>query len=389
MKVYSRAYAAIDLDAVIHNINELKKRIGEQTDIIAVIKADGYGHGAVPLGREMESIPFVWGYAVATADEAVLLRKGGLKKPILILGAIFPEQYDLIQKYDLRTTIFSYDMAKMLSDSISAEDQNIKIHIKMDTGMSRLGYLPCKESVKEIEQISRLPHIIMEGIFTHFVKADEADKTMTTHQVELFDEMNQMLLKQGITFPIRHISNSAGIIDVDNTSYDLVRAGIVIYGIWPSDEVNKASINLRPVMALKSRIAFLKTIKAGDTVGYGATYQTDREEKIATISFGYADGYPRTMSNKGYVLIRGKKAPIRGRICMDQFMVDVTNIESVCIGDVVTLIGKDENEEITMEEFSRLSGRFYYEIPCILTKRVPRVYYKHNQVIYAEDYFGE
>lgn len=413
IKKYNRAFAAINLDAVSHNLTEMKKTMESAAKIIGVIKADAYGHGAAAIGKELEPLPYIWGYAVATIEEAVSLRINKLKKPILILGTVFYEEFEAIRKYQLTPMVFSYEMAKKLSDTMHAWNQDVKIHIKIDTGMNRLGFpyydnmvssssgeekltieeeLTTQEehsTIKVIEQISRLPHIIIEGIYTHFAMADEADKTMTEKQLAQFNRLNEILVKKGIHIPLRHVSNSAAIIDMKKANLSLVRAGIAMYGIWPSDEVSRENVHLMPALALKGRIVSLKTLKPGMTISYGGTYQTVKEQRIATISVGYADGYPRSLSNKGYVLVRGKKAPICGRICMDQFMVDVTDISAVTISDPVTLIGRDGDEEITVEELSRLSGRFHYEIPCMISKRIPRVYYKNDRIIQAKDYFGE
>ena len=412
MNTYSRVYAAVDLDAILHNMEEMKKNIREDTKIMAVIKADGYGHGAVPIGKELEPLPYVWGYAVATVEEGLILRRNGLKKPILVLGATFPEQYRIMAEKDIRPTVFSLDMARKmskdmeewihddsnlmehrttgnLSNAMKEQKPELKIHVKIDTGLSRLGFQVTEEAADEIAQINHLPHIIMEGVFTHFVKSDAADKSLSRIQMKLFEEMRLMLWERDVKPEIFHVSNSAGIIDLPGANLDIVRAGISLYGLWPSDEVQKELVLLKPVMSLKSRIVFLKELGAGRTISYGATCTVKEPAKIATIPVGYGDGYPRSLSNKGYVLIHGKKAPICGRICMDQFMVDVTHIPDAKEGDVVTLIGRDGEEVITMEEIGDLSGRFNYEFVCDLGKRIPRVYYKNGSIMGTKDYFNE
>lgn len=389
MDLYSRAYAAIDLDAILHNMEEMRRITDENTRIMAIIKTDGYGHGAVPIGKELEKLSYIWGYGVATVEEGAILRHAGLKKPILVLGATFPEQYEIMADLNIRPTIYTLHMAKQMSEAMAAVNKELKVHIKIDTGLSRLGFQVTEKSAEEIAQISRMSHMLVEGMFTHYVKSDAADKTMTWQQMEAFAKMKALLQRQGVEIETIHSSNSAGIIDVPQANMDVVRAGISLYGLWPSEEVQKDRIELKPVLSLKSRIVFLKELESGRTVSYGATYQIEQPSKIATIPIGYGDGYPRSLSNKGYVLIRGQKAPICGRICMDQFMVDVTHIAGVQEGDEVVLVGESGNEKISVEELSDLSGRFNYEFVCDLSKRIPRVYYKNGEIIETKDYFME
>lgn len=389
MKQYKRVYAAIHMDAFEHNLKSIKQCIQPGVQIIAVIKMDAYGHGAVKFAEMMDTYEYVWGYAVATLDEAIILRNNGIKKNILVLGYTFPEQYEDLIRYQVRPTIYSMDMAKEFSEVAEKLNQSIPVHIKIDTGMSRLGYQVCQESADEIAQISKLPHMLIEGIFTHFSRADETDKTFTELQLASFDEMIQLLKERQIHIPIHHVSNSAAIIDLKSANLSMVRAGIILYGLWPSDEVKKDNICLRPVMELKSHVIHVKTLQPGRVVSYGGTYEVKEPKVIATIPVGYGDGYARSLSNKGYVLIHGKKAPICGRVCMDQFMVDVTEIEDVKVGDLVTLLGQDQDEEITMEQLGEVSGRFNYEFACDLGKRIPRVYYYQGHVIGSKDYFEE
>ena len=255
--------------------------------------------------------------------------------------------------------------------------------------MGRIGYQVNEESADEMEQISKLPNIIVEGIFTHFSRADETDRTNTELQISRFHSMIEMLEKRGITIPVKHCSNSAGIVEFPEANMDVVRAGIILYGMWPSDEVSKLKVPLKPVMTLISHVAYVKTLEAGRPISYGGTYVTKNDTVVATIPVGYGDGYCRGLSNKGYVLLHGQKAPILGRVCMDQFMVDVTNISDVKVGDKVTLIGKNGDLEITFEEIGELSGRFNYEFACDLGKRIPRVYYKNGIETRSKDYFSE
>ncbi len=372
----SRVYAGINLSAVLHNLEEMHKNIKKDTQIVAVIKTDGYGHGALPIAKAIEDVPYLWGYAVATADEAMALIDDGRKKPILILGVSFHDQFEDIIRNDIRPCVCDFEVAKKLSEIAVSKNKKCHIHIKIDTGMSRIGFQVNQDTADIIYNISCLPNIEIEGIFTHFSNADETDKTITYRQMELFQDMCKMLEEKNVYIPIKHCSNSAGIVDIPEANMNMVRAGIILYGLWPSDEVNKANMDLQPVMSLKSHISYLKDLEAGRLISYGGTYITSEKQKIATIPVGYGDGYARTLSNKGYVLIRGQKAPICGRICMDQFMVDVSDIEGVKVGDIVTLLGQDGDYCITMEELGELSDRFNYEFACLITPRVPRIYYK-------------
>ncbi|MCI8681814.1 MAG: alanine racemase [Lachnospiraceae bacterium] len=389
MKSYSRVYAEINLDAVSHNIAQIEQRIGKDTKIMGVIKADGYGHGAVPIGKELERMESLWGYAVATAEEAEILRRNGLKKPILVLGAVFPEKYGILSKNEIRPTVYSMKQAGELERFAEKWGCVLKVHLKIDTGLSRLGFQVTEEAAEELAQIARMPHIIVEGIFTHFAMADARDKTMAKEQMRQFQKMKEMMSRRGISIPVSHCANSAAMIDLPESGMSLVRAGISLYGMWPSGEVRKENLDLQPALSLKSRIVFLKELEPGRTISYGATYETKKRQRIATIPVGYADGYPRSLSNRGYVLIHGKPAPVCGRICMDQFMADVTDIPEAEEGDEVTLVGKDGAREISMEEIGDLSGRFNYEFACDLGKRIPRVYRKEGKITETRDYFGE
>ncbi len=389
MNLYRRAVAEIDLDAILYNVGQMGRHIAAGAKIMAVIKADGYGHGAVPIGKELEPLDIVWGYAVATAEEAWILRRNGLEKPILVLGAVFPEQYQGLVGQEIRPTIYSLQQAEGLEEFLSRQGTSLPVHVKIDTGLSRLGFQATEKAAGEVAQIAGMGHIIVEGLFTHFAKSDAKDKSMAISQMERFGAMQKMLAGYGISIPIAHCSNSAAIIDMPEAHMDLVRAGISLYGMWPSSEVQKENISLRPALSLKSCIVFLKELEQGRAVSYGATYETTGNQRIATIPVGYGDGYPRSLSNRGYVLVHGRRAPICGRICMDQFMVDVTDIPEAAEGDTVTLVGTDGAETITMEGIGELSGRFNYEFACDLGKRIPRVYKKGGEIVQAKDYFWE
>lgn len=371
----SRVYADINLSAVLHNLEEMHKNISDETQIVAVIKTDAYGHGALPIAEAIEHVPYLWGYAVATVDEAMALIQDGRKKPILILGMTFREQFEVMVDEDIRPCVCEYRFAKKLSDIAVAKNKICHIHIKIDTGMSRIGFQVNDETVEVIKEIAKLPNLEIEGIFTHFANADVKDKSSTFAQMDLFTTLCKRLEENGIHIPIKHCSNSAGIVDIPEANMNMVRAGIILYGMWPSEEVCKDSIDLHPVMSLKSHVSYVKDLEAGRAISYGGTYVTKEKQKIATIPVGYGDGYARSLSNKGYVLIRGQKAPICGRVCMDQFMVDVSHIPDVTAGDSVTLLGTDGELTITMEELGDLSGRFNYEFACLITPRVPRVNY--------------
>lgn len=375
MKEYRRICANISLKALEHNLDAIHGCIERDTKIIAVVKADGYGHGAVPLAEVMEQREDIWGYAVATPEEAEELYSNGIKKPILILGYTFPEYDEQIVKEGLRPAVFSLERAKQLSEEAVCQKKDCKIHIKLDTGMSRIGFQVTEQSADEIAQIAALPNIIIEGIFTHFSKADETDKTFTRKQADTYEQMLTWLKDRQIEIPIHHVSNSAGIVDLPEYNKDIVRAGIILYGLWPSDEVEKNNINLQPLLSLKSHVVHVKELEPGRIISYGGTFEVEKTMQIATVPVGYADGYPRSLSNKGYVLIHGKRAAICGRVCMDQMMVDVSEIPDVKPGDEVTLIGTDGAETITMEELGDMSGRFNYELACDLNKRIPRIYH--------------
>lgn len=387
MKEYNRVCARVNLDAIEYNIEMMKRNLEDGTRMMAVIKTDGYGHGALQIARLLLSKDYIWGFAVATQDEAVILRRGGIDKPILVLGCIFPDQREAMLLHDIRMTCYTLDMAEQVSEMAVRMGRNAHIHIKLDTGMSRLGFQICEESAGVIEQIAKLPNLVMEGMYTHFAKADEIDKSFTRKQIRNYLWMKDTLKERGITFPYYHCSNSAGIIDVKEADMDLVRAGISTYGLYPSEDVKKENVPLQPALELISHVAHVKWVEPSTPVSYGGTYITDKRTKIATIPVGYGDGYPRSLSNKGYVLIHGKKAPILGRVCMDQFMVDVTDIEHVSFQDKVTLVGEDGDEKLPVEVLSGLSGRFNYEFVCDLGKRIPREFIRHGQVIEQMDYF--
>ena len=372
MGEYLRTYAKIDLDAIEHNILEVKKRIEKGVKVLAVIKADGYGHGATVLGEFLKNQ--VDYYGVATIEEAIELRDNGIELPILILGYTSPSQYIELVKNDITQTIYSLEMAKEISNAAKLCKKAAKIHIALDTGMTRIGLEPNEAGIIELQKILSLSNVVVEGLFTHFSCADETDKAYSKLQMERYDNFMNLLDERSIDIPIKHICNSAGIMEFNHHRFDMVRSGIITYGLYPSEEVNKNAIELKPALEWKAHVVNVKTVDEGCGVSYGKTYITKGKTKIATISVGYADGYPRALSSKGRVLISGEYAPIIGRVCMDQMMVDVTHIDNVEIEDEVILVGKDKDKSISVEELAYLAGSFNYEFVCGICKRVKRIY---------------
>ena len=373
MNRYLRCYAEISLEAIGHNIREVKKRLPEGVKLLGVVKANAYGHGAVPVASYLENQ--VDYFATATIEEAVELRENGISAPILILGYVSPSQYGDLVEYDIPQTIDSYAQALALEKEAARQNRKAKAHLAVDTGMTRIGFQVTEHDADEAAKIADLPHIELEGMFTHFSCADQEDKTYCSMQMEKYDKMTALLAERGVTIPLRHICNSAGIMEFDDHRFEMVRSGIITYGIYPSEEVKKERLDLIPALSWKSHVIHVKEVGPGIGVSYGATYVTEKPmTRIATVSAGYADGYPRALSNQGCVLIHGKKAPIIGRICMDQMMVDVTDIPDVQVEDVVTLVGTDGDETITIEEIANPAARFDYEMLCDISSRVTRVY---------------
>lgn len=369
-----RTYVTVDIDAVKENFRQMEKNLKPGTKIIAVVKANAYGHGADVLAGAIQENPRIWGFATATVEEALELRESGIRKPIVILGYTFPEHCHHLVHYELRPAVWKLDHAKAISRAAVQEGKTAKIHLALDTGMSRIGFPDSQESVELVREIQKLPGIEIEGMFTHFARADEVKLDPAELQLKRYLNFVQMLADQGIEIPIKHCSNSAGILRFPQANLDAVRAGITIYGIYPSDDVEREPVPLQPVMEWKSHISYIKEVGPGVEVSYGGTYVTQSTTRIATIPVGYADGYPRSLSNKGYVLIQGQKAPILGRVCMDQFMVDVSHIPQATDGDEVTLMGRDHGSYLSVDELGHLSGRFPYEFVCCISGRVPRVY---------------
>lgn len=370
---YYRAQANINIDAIRSNISQVKSKLKKDTKLMVIVKADAYGHGAVRVSQALQG-EVADAYGVAIIEEAIELREAGITKPILILGYTPKEQFRLVISYDVIQTVYRYEMAEELSAEAINQGKTAKIHIKVDTGMSRLGFNDTDKSLEDIKKIASLEGVSIEGIFSHFAKADEADRESVKGQIERFDKFYDLLKQEGIYIPLRHMSNSAGMIEYPEAEYDMIRCGIVSYGVYPSNEVSQDVFSLQPAMDLKSHVVFIKEVEAGTGISYGSTYITKRKTRVATIPVGYADGYSRNMSNVGKVIIRKQYAPIIGRICMDYFMVDVTDIKDISEGDVVTLLGEEGSCKITIETLSEWSHSFPYEIMCTVSKRIPRVY---------------
>ncbi len=377
-------WAEIDLDKLAYNMREIR-RVAKSENIIAVVKADAYGHGAIdvaPVLLENGASRL----AVAVVSEAVELRRSGIECPIMILGFTPPNLIDNILKYNIEQAVYSYEFASELSKMAKKKNKIAKIHIVVDTGMGRIGYLPNDESVEAVYNISKLPNIIIEGMFCHFSSADEKDKEYTQNQMRKYNYFYKKLKDKKVNINIRHMANSAAIIDLPETHYEAVRPGIILYGYYPSEEVNKENIDLKPVMTLKTNIVHIKTLPPGEYVSYGRKFKTERESIIATLPVGYADGYTRLLYQKGKVILKGSFAPVIGRICMDQCMIDVTDIDGVKIGDEVILIGEDENNKFTADTIAELIGTINYEVVCMIGKRVPRVYVKAGKVVKIRNY---
>lgn len=386
MKEYYRVQANINLDNICDNVMKTRKLLAEGTKIMAIIKADGYGHGAVPIAMVLKD--YVEAFGIAILEEGIELRKAGITKPILILGYTPEQMCKELVSYDIMPAVFTYKMAEVIAKEAIRQNKIVKIHIKLDTGMSRIGFSLTEESIKEIQKINKLENIEIDGCFSHFSKADETDKSFTYTQIERFDHFVERLEEEGISIPTKHISNSAGIIEVPEGNKDMVRLGISTYGLYPSEEVDKSKCVLEPAMEIKACISFVKELEPSIAIGYGGTFITQKKTKVATIPVGYGDGYPRALSGKGRVLINGCYAPILGRVCMDQFMVDVTDIPNAKEGDIVTLVGRDGTECITVEELADMAGSFNYEFVCDVGKRIPRVYYYCGKKIGTSDCYS-
>lgn len=372
-----RTYLKIDLNKLEHNFNCVRNKLPNNIKILGVIKANAYGHGAVEIGKFLDGKCDFFG--VACIEEAVELKKAEIKTPILILGRVFPFDIETAVKYDVRIPIFSYDDAVALSNEAVKQGKNMPFHFCIDTGMSRIGFQVSEESADICKNITELPNIFAEGLFSHFATADEKDLSKAVEQRNKYKEFCKMLSDRGIEIPIKHLNNSAGIMNFDEY-FDMCRMGIITYGLYPSDEVDKDILDLEPIMSWHTKISHIKELEPNREISYGGTFKTDRVTKVATVPVGYADGFPRCLSNKGKVIINGKYAKILGRVCMDQFMVDVSDIECN-INDEVVLFGTQKNAHISLEELSNSAYSFNYELPCRIPVRVNRVYVYNDEVV--------
>lgn len=376
----NRAWAEVNLDNIAHNVREIRRITNKRAEIMGVVKADAYGHGVMEVARTLLNNGATR-LAVSMLDEAIQLRKSGFNVPILILSYTDPKRAEEIANYDVTQTVFSHDLAAALSEVGVKLNRNIKIHIKIDTGMTRVGFMPGYSAVKNVTEIAKLPRIVIEGMFTHFASADESDKSYTYMQFERFISIVNELNRIGLYIPIKHAANSAGIIEFPEMHLDMVRPGIILYGLYPSEEVDKTKIGLKPAMTLKANVILVKDVEENTGISYGRIFTTRRSSKIATIPIGYADGYTRLLNNKAKVLINGEPAPVVGKICMDQCMVDVTDLSSeVRVGDEAVIFGKQGGSEIRIEEVASNIGTINYEVVCIIGKRIPRVYLKDGKV---------
>ena len=378
---FDNTYVRIDLDAIEANIDAIRSRTG--VDVMAVVKADAYGHGAVQVARLLQNKGSFFG--VSSVLEAMELRQAGLYNPILILGHTPVAAFPALVQMEVRPTIFHYEDAVALSREAQRQEKTAAFHFAVDTGMSRIGFQATEEDADICAQIARLPGLQAEGLFSHFATADCADLTKSRQQAKLFDKFYDMLKDRGVEIPIRHLNNSAGLMNFDN-HYEMVRSGIVTYGMYPSDEVDPSLLDIRPALQWLSRVTHVKTLEPGREISYGGTYVTTKPTRVATIPVGYADGYRRSLSGRFYVLIRGKRARILGRVCMDQLMVDVTDIPDVALNDRVVLVGKSGNEEITMEQIAAAADSFNYEFVCGISRRVPRVYSRAGKTVHSVHY---
>ena len=370
-----RTWAEVDLDAIMHNFMAARNHLPGNMKLLVTVKADAYGHGAVMVAKLLEKQ--VDYFALAAMDEAVQLRQAGITTPLLVLGPVLPADYSRAAREEISLAVSSLEEAKAISACGEAVGRKITVHFALDTGMSRIGFACTEEAAKEIAEAAKLPGIIPDGIFSHFALADSQNKSYVNYQRANFQRMLDAI---GVSFPICHLYNSAAIVDLE-PEYDMAREGIILYGLLPSNEVDLSRIGgVKPVMALRSHVSFVKRLPAGTPISYGCTYATEHDSVIATVMAGYADGVPRLLSNCGQVIIRGVKAPIVGRVCMDQFMVDVTHVPGVCPGDVVTIFGTDGEVTITADEMAEKAQTIGYELVCGIAPRVPRVYLKNGEV---------
>ncbi len=387
MSDFTRAVVDVDLDAIRQNVINIMKNVPDHVKTMAVVKANAYGHGDVAVARAVSDIADH--YAVATLPEALNLRNNGITKPVLILGYVFPREYPLLIENDITAVCFDKETAEELSYAAKKTGKNALCHIKSDTGMRRIGFSPCKESADIIREISLMPHLKITGIFTHFAKADYADKSSADKQLEDFKMFVRMCNDRGVEFDVVHAANSAAAMDMEYAALDMVRLGIAMYGLEPSGELLNKTTHLKQAFSLRAKIVMVKDVEPGVGISYGHTYITQKKTRVATVSIGYGDGYPRRLSNIGEVLVSGKRVPVIGRVCMDQFMIDVTDVPDAVRGNVVTLTGSDGDEFISVEEVcEKAAGGFNYEFVCDIGKRIPRRYFSNGKCVgWHDDYY--
>ena len=381
MRVYDtlRTWCEIDLSAMLHNFMAARRHLPDKVLLAAVIKANAYGHGAVEAAKLLEGKADR--FAVAMTDEAVELRKAGIETPIFLLAPTPESDFEAIARYDIEAAVPSFEYGQALCAYGAAHGKDIPYHVALDTGMGRIGFACTKESLDEIEALSKLPGGKLLGVFSHYAKADSADKSYAIEQTKRYKAFTEAMERRGIHIPLKHLDNSAGLIEMPD-KFDMVREGIILYGLKPSSEVDLSLIGgIRGVMALRSHISFLKTVTEPTPVSYGCTYVAQPGTRVATVSAGYADGVNRLLSNRGQVLVRGVRCPIIGRVCMDQFMIDVTHVPEAELGDVVTIFGRDGSDEITADDVADQIGTIGYEVTCLVTPRVPRVYIRDGEVV--------
>lgn len=376
----TRTWAEIDLDAIAYNLTNIRKITRPEAKIMCVVKADAYGHGFFEAAKTMHENG-ADAFAVATFEEAKLLRDKGFHEVILILGRVDTLFAKDMIKYDISATVFDLEFAKALSDAAVSMNKKARIHIKLDTGMSRIGFDCGMDGVEEIVKICSMPNIAAEGIFSHFACADEADRSMSDRQFSAFQKMIDALKARGITFEYAHICNSAGIMEFPEYHLTMVRPGIILYGCYPSEAVHKERLLLKPAMTVKARITRIDTKPAGTAISYGATFTTKKETKIATVSIGYADGYFRSLSDKAYMTVAGVKVPVVGRICMDQCMIDVSSVNNITVGDEVIVFGNGGDNSETAASLADSAGTINYEILCAVGNRTPRIYIRNGEII--------
>jgi len=376
----NRAWAEVNLDNIAHNVREIRRVTDKRAEIMGIVKADAYGHGVMEVTKTLLANGVTY-LAVSMLDEAIQLRNAGISVPILILSYTDPIRSDEIIENEVTQAVFSHELAEALSNAAVRLGKHAKIHIKIDTGMGRVGFLPGYSAVKDVVRIAKLPGIIIEGLFTHFSSADESDREYTNMQFERFMSICTELNRIGVYIPIKHVANSAAILQYPETHLDMVRPGVILYGMMPSDEVEGSDIDLRPAMTLKANITMVKEVEPDTSISYGRMFTTSRKTQIATVPIGYADGYTRLLSNKGHMLVHGKRVPVLGRICMDQCMVDISDIEEeVHVGDEVVIFGTQNGETVSIEELAGQIGTINYELVSIIGKRIPRAYIKDGEI---------